>query len=229
MKTVIITGANGNLGTAVTREFLDKGYQVIATVATDAMKADLAVQERLDVQVVDLANEEATNGFIKSAIGTYKKIDAALMLVGGFAMGNIAATSVADIQKQFSLNFETAYHVTRPLFQHMMDNGNGRLVFIGARPAIEASQGKSLLAYGLSKSLLFKLAEYLNEEAKGKNVTATVVAPSTLDTPLNRKSMPGTDPEIWVKPTALAEILEFIVSDKNLPIRESVIKVYNNA
>jgi len=229
MKTIIITGANGNLGTAVTREFLDKGYQVIATVATDAMKADLAVQERLDVRVVDLANEEATNVFIRSVIDTYKKIDAALMLVGGFVMGNIAATSVADIQKQFSLNFETAYHVTRPLFQHMMDNGNGRLVFIGARPAIEASQGKNLLAYGLSKSLLFKLAEYLNEEAKGKNVTATVVAPSTLDTPLNRKSMPDTDPEIWVKPTALAEILEFIVSDKNLPIRESVIKVYNNA
>jgi len=229
MKTVIITGANGNLGTAVTREFLDKGYQVIATVATEAMKADLAVQERLDVQVVDLANEEATNIFIRSVIDTYKKIDAALMLVGGFAMGNIAATAVADIQKQFSLNFETAYHVTRPLFQHMMANGNGRLVFIGARPDLEASQGKNLLAYGLSKSLLFKLAEYVNEEAKGKNVTATVVAPSTLDTPLNRKSMPGTDPGIWVKPAALAEILEFIVSDKNLPIRESVIKVYNNA
>ncbi len=33
MKTVIITGANGNLGTAVTKEFLDKNYQVLATVA----------------------------------------------------------------------------------------------------------------------------------------------------------------------------------------------------
>ncbi len=144
-------------------------------------------------------------------------------------MGNMAGTSVSDIDKQIALNFKTAYHVTQPLFGHMMANGNGRLVFIGARPALEATQGKNLVAYGLSKSLLFKLAEYLNEEAKGKNVTVTVVAPSTLDTPLNRKSMPDTDPAIWVKPAALAEILEFIASDKNLPIRESVIKVYNNA
>ena len=229
MKTVIITGANGNLGTAVTREFLNKGYQVVATVVTEAMKTEIATEERLDVQVVDLSNETATVSFVQAVIEKYKTVDAVLMLVGGFAMGNISNTAVSDIDKQIALNFKTAYHVTQPVFNHMLANGHGRLVYIGARPALEASQGKDLLAYGLSKSLLFKLAEYLNAEAKGKNITASVVAPSTLDTPLNRKSMPDVDPEIWVKPTALAEILEFIVSDKNGPVRESVIKVYNNA
>jgi NAD(P)-dependent dehydrogenase (short-subunit alcohol dehydrogenase family) len=229
MKTVMITGANGNLGSAVTQEFLGKGYQVIATVMAENMIADLGKHERLDIRVVNLGNASETNSLVSSLIDQYKTIDAALMLVGGFAMGSIAATSVNDIDKQIELNFKTAYHITQPLFAHMINNGNGRLVYIGARPALEPSQGKNLVAYGLSKSLLFKLAEYLNEEAKGKNVTATVVAPSTLDTPLNRKSMPDTDPAVWVKPSALAEILEFIVSDKNLPIRESVIKVYNNA
>ena len=229
MKTVLITGANGNLGSAVTKTFLDKGYRVLATVITESMKSDLPLHDNLDVHVVDLGNEIATNTFINSIIEKYRTLDAALLLVGGFAMGNIASTSIADIQKQIALNFETAYHVTKPVFQHMLENGNGRIVFIGARPALEASQGKNLIAYGLSKSLLFKLAEYLNEEAKGKNITAPVVAPSTLDTPLNRKSMPDADPSIWVKPSALAEILEFIVSDTNAPIRESVIKVYNNA
>ena len=229
MKTVIITGANGNLGSAVTKEFLDKGYQVVATVIAEAMKADFTAADRLEVRVVNLTDEGETDIFIQSVIGKYKKIDAALLLVGGFAMGNIATTSGADIDKQLSLNFKTAYHVTKPLFRHMMENDNGRLIYIGARPAIEPSQGKDLLAYGLSKSLLFKLAEYLNEEAKGKNVSATVVAPSTLDTPLNRKSMPDTDPYIWVKPSALAEILEFVVSEKGGPLRETVLKVYNNA
>jgi len=229
MKTVIITGANGNLGTAVTREFLNKGYQVVATVVTESMKTEIPAEERLDVQVVDLSNETATALFVQSVIDTHKTVDAALLLVCGFAAGDITNTSVADIDKQIALNFKTAYHVTQPVFKHMLGEGQGRLVFIGARPALEASQGKNLLAYGLSKSLLFKLAEYLNAEAKGKNITATVVAPSTLDTPLNRKSMPDVDPEIWVKPTALAEILEFIVSDKNATVRESVIKVYNNA
>jgi NAD(P)-dependent dehydrogenase (short-subunit alcohol dehydrogenase family) len=229
MKTVIITGANGNLGSAVTQTFLDKGYQVIATVFEEKMMADFTTHANLDVRVVNLSDEEATSRFIASVIEKYKTVDAALLLVGGFAMGNIFGTPVTDIDRQISLNFKTAYHVTRPLFQHMLEQGNGRLLFIGARPALEAAQGKDLIAYGLSKSLLFKLAEYINAEAKGKNITATVVAPSTLDTPLNRKSMPDTDPSIWVKPTELAEILEFAVSEKSGPVREHVIKVYNNA
>lgn len=229
MKTVIITGANGNLGSAVTHHFLDKGYKVVATIIAESMRDEMPVHTNLEVQVVDLGNEASTASFISNVITKYKTVDAALMLVGGFAMGNVAATTGADIQKQFALNFETAYHVARPLFQHMMETGNGRLVFIGARPALEPAQGMNLVAYGLSKSLLFKLAEYLNAEAKGKNVVATVVAPSTLDTPLNRKSMPDTNPDIWVKPSALAEVLEFVVSDNSSVLRETVLKVYNNA
>lgn len=229
MKTVIITGANGNLGTAVTRHFISKGYRVIATVVHENMKAEMPSDPRLDVQVVDLADEQGAADFISRSIGQHGTIDAALMLVGGFAMGTIATTSIAEIDQQVSLNFKTAYQVARPLFKHMLEKGNGRLVFIGARPALEAASGKNLLAYGLSKSLLFKLAEYLNEEAKGRNVTATVVAPSTLDTPLNRKSMPDADPATWVKPEALAGILEFIVSEAGIPLREPVYKVYNNA
>src|SRR6266496_642260 len=228
-KTIIITGANGNLGSAVTKEFLDKGYKVIATVVTEAMKNDFAANENLEVQVVNLTNEEETNSFVQAIIDKYKKIDAALLLVGGFAAGDIAATKSEDIKKQLSLNFDTAYHVTRPLYQHMLQNNDGRIVFIGARPALNAAQGKGLVAYGLSKSLLFKLAEFLNEEAKGKNVTATIVVPSTLDTPLNRKSMPDVNPDVWVKPSALAEILEFVVSDKGAILRESILKVYNKA
>ena len=229
MKTVIITGANGNLGSAVTAKFLEKGYKVIATVVAESMISELPPHENLEVLVVNLTNETETEVFVLNTIEKYKQIDAALLLVGGFAMGNIAATKGEDIDKQISLNFKTAFHVVRPLLTHMIESENGRIVFIGARPAIEPKQGKELVSYGLSKSLLFKLAEYINEEAKGKNVTATVVAPSTLDTPLNRKSMPDVNPDIWVKPQKLAELLEFSVSDVSSILREVVLKAYNNA
>lgn len=228
-KTVIITGANGNLGTAVTRYFLNEGYNIVATVASEGSRKDLPHSENLQVEVVNLTNEEETSAFVEKAINQHQTIDAALLLVGGFAMGNIEATTSTDIKKQFSLNFDTAYHICRPLFRHMKANGHGRLVFIGARPALEATAGKDLMAYGLSKSLLFTLADYLNADAKGTDVTTTVVVPSTLDTPINRKSMPDANPDNWVKPDALAAILAFVVSEKASPLRESVLKVYNNA
>jgi NAD(P)-dependent dehydrogenase (short-subunit alcohol dehydrogenase family) len=190
---------------------------------------ELPQHQNLQVEVVELTDEEKTEAFVHKMIDQHKIIDGALLLVGGFAMGGITSTKSEDIKRQISLNFDTAYHVTRPLFQHMMEQNNGRIVFIGARPALQASAGKNLIAYGLSKSLLFKLAEYLNAEAKGKNVTISVIAPSTINTEPNRKSMPDADFDKWVKPEALAEVLELLISEKGSVLRETVLKVYNNA
>jgi NAD(P)-dependent dehydrogenase (short-subunit alcohol dehydrogenase family) len=229
MKTVIVTGANGGLGTAVTNSFLGKNYKVIATVRKEEDLKELPKHQNLQAEILDLTDEEKTEVFVRKVIDQHKTIDGALLLVGGFAMGDIAATKSADIKKQITLNFDTAYHVTRPLFQHMMERNNGKIVFVGSRPALQASAGKNLIAYGLSKSLLFKLAEYLNAEAKGKNVTVSVIAPSTIDTEPNRKSMPDADFDKWVKPEALAEVLEFLISEKGSVLRETVLKVYNNA
>jgi NAD(P)-dependent dehydrogenase (short-subunit alcohol dehydrogenase family) len=229
MKTVIITGANGNLGNAVTSTFLKKGYTVIATVAREESKKELPAHDKLFIETVDLTNEEKTTAFVQKAIETHQKIDAALLLVGGFAMGNISETAGEAIKKQIALNFETAYYVARPLLQHMGEQNYGRLVFIGSRPALKPTDGKNMVAYALSKSLLFQLADFINAEMKGRNIVATVAVPSTLDTEVNRKSMPQADPDNWVKPEALAEILEFTCSDAASALRETVLKVYNNA
>lgn len=229
MKTVLITGAAGNLGSAVLRKFLTSGYRVIATVQNREQLDAMEQNSNLEARVVNLNNENEASGFISEMTAKYGQIDAALLLVGGFAAGDIEHTTADDLRKQYSLNFETAYFVARPLFTHMMSHGYGRLVFVGARPALQAAAGKSLVAYALSKSLVFKLAEFLNAEAKGKNVTATVVVPSTIDTAINRQSMPDAYPENWVKASQIADLMEMICSETGAPLRETVLKVYNNA
>jgi NAD(P)-dependent dehydrogenase (short-subunit alcohol dehydrogenase family) len=229
MKKIIITGADGNLGSAVTKVFLEKDYKLIATVYSEEAKKKMPQHDNLQVEEVNLENELEAASFVQNVIASHGNIDAALMLVGGFTAGNIENTKTGDIKNQIALNFETAYNITHPLYKHMLQNGYGRLVFIGARPALQAADGKNLVAYALSKSLLFKLAEFINKDAKGKNITATVVAPSTIDTPINRKNMPDADPNNWVKAEDLAEILEFVCSDKATALRETVLKVYNNA
>ena len=76
--------------------------------------------------------------------------------------------------------------------------------------------------------MLFNLADLINAAAKGTNVTASVLVPSTIDTAINREDMPNANPADWVKPEQPADVLEFICSDKGSPIREAVYKVYNN-
>jgi len=228
-KTIIITGANGNLGVATVKKFLDEGYKVIAVSLSGEHLGFAASHDNFELRNVDLADEKATEAFIEELISLQGKIDGALFLAGGFAMGDITTTDGEALRKMISLNFETAYFMARPLFGHMLKNGYGRLVFIGARPALKPEQGKGVLAYSLSKSLLFQLAEMLNAGAKGKNVVASVVVPSTIDTAINRQSMPDADFAGWVKPEQIAGILELICSEKGDAIREPVYKLYNNS
>ncbi|HEX6847897.1 MAG TPA: SDR family NAD(P)-dependent oxidoreductase [Chitinophagaceae bacterium] len=234
MKIAIVTGASGNMGQEVVRKFINEGYKVIGTVIPndpvpmDAITIGLP-GDKFEKVIVDLMNEDDSAKFIDSVILKYGSIDAAVLTVGGFAMGSIAETKTSDIYKQYKLNFETAYNVARPVFTQMMEQGSGRIFIIGSKPGLSSVNSKGMVAYGLAKSLIFRLAELMNAEAKGKNVVTAVIVPSTIDTPQNRVSMPDADPAKWVKPEAIADVIYFYCTDEAAVLREPVIKVYNNA
>jgi NAD(P)-dependent dehydrogenase (short-subunit alcohol dehydrogenase family) len=215
---VIITGANGNLGVAAVRKFLDEGYKVIAVDHNGSHLGFAASHDNFELRDVNLQEESAVETFIDEAISLYGRIDGALLLVGGFAMGDAAATDGAALKKMYALNFETAWFVARPLFQHMLQNNFGRLVFMGARTAMKPEMGKSAMAYALTKSMLVNLADLLNASAHGKNVQASVLAPGTIDTELNHKNMPDADSSSWIEPAQLADILELVVSGKQVSL-----------
>ena len=226
MKTAIVTGASGNLGQAVVKKFLAEGYHVIGTVIpNDPVTIDIT-DEKFEKIIVDLMNEEGTQKFVESVISKYGGMDAAILTVGGFAMGKIADTKNSDIAKQYKLNFETAYNTARPVFIQMMKQNSGRLFMIGSRPGSNMQSSKGMVAYGLAKSLIFRLAELMNDEAKGHNVVTSVVVPSTIDTPQNRQSMPDEDFNKLVKPEAIADIIYFYCTDEAAILREPVIRVY---
>jgi NAD(P)-dependent dehydrogenase (short-subunit alcohol dehydrogenase family) len=111
----------------------------------------------------------------------------------------------------------------------MMQQGFGRIFLIGSKPGLAMNNSSGMVAYGLSKSLIFRLAELMNEEAKGTNIVTTVVVPSTLDTPQNRKSMPDADFKNWVKPQDIATVIHFHCTEEAASLREPVLKIFGNA
>jgi len=229
MKTAIVTGASGNLGQAVTKKFIDEEYFVTGTVVPNDPALLNFSTDKFEKIVVNLADEEASQNFVDGVISKHKNIDAAILTVGGFAMGSIAETKTSDVFKQYQLNFETAYNVARPVFMQMIKQNSGRIFIIGSKPGLNAKNGKGMIAYSLAKSLIFRLAELMNSEAKGKNVVTSVVVPGTIDTQPNRKNMPGADFESWTKPGEIADIIYWYCTGEASVLREPVIKVYNNA
>ncbi|MEO7988795.1 MAG: SDR family NAD(P)-dependent oxidoreductase [Chryseolinea sp.] len=228
-KNVIITGASGNLGKASVEKFIQDGYKVIATVSP-GKTLGFDVTGDLEIVEADLTNEKNVEDAIAQIVNKHHQIDAALLLVGAFTVGGIKETDGAALRKMYTLNFETAYYAARPIFLQMQkQTTGGRIVLIGARPALIPADGKNLLAYALAKSLLFKLADFLNAEGASKNVTTSVVVPSTIDTAINRQAMPSANFSDWVKPEEVAEVMSFLTSVNGSKLRDTVVKVYGNS
>ena len=225
----IVSGANGNLGKAVVTKFLQEGYAVSGTVIPQQAGATLFDNENFAKKVIDLADENATLQMVKEIVEKEGSIDIAVLTVGGFAMGDIEHTTSADILKQYQLNFETTYHLARPVFLQMLKQGSGRIFFIASRPGLDSSKSKGMVAYGLSKTLVIRLSELLNHEAKGKDIVSTVVVPSTIDTPENRKSMPDANFASWVRAEDIANIIYLHTTPDMKVLRETVLKVYGNS
>ena len=228
-KTIIVTGSSGNMGKAVVKKFINEGYKVVGTIiSNDTMPMDFS-KDNFEKAKVDVMNEESSQKFVDDVVLKYETVDVAVLTVGGFAIGNIAETKTSDIFKQYQLNFETAYNIARPVFIQMMKQNSGRIFLIGARPGLNAANGKGMIAYSLSKSLIFHLAELMNKESKDKNVVTNVIVPGTIDTPQNRKSMPDADFTSWVQPSQIADVIYYYSGSEASIISEPVIKLYNNS
>lgn len=225
MKKVLITGAAGALGGACVDKCVAAGHEVIAILSPGKTLKN----EKVSTYNANLTNEQETESVIKTIIKDHGRIDIALMLVGGFGMGSVADTSGEQMNKMINLNFMTAYFTARPVFQHMMDNNSGRLVFIGSKPALESGGGKGMTGYTLSKGMVIRLAELMNLEGASHNVVSTVVAPSVIDTEDNRKAMPKADPSKWVTTEQIAEQILFVTSDQASPLRQPILRVYGDS
>jgi NAD(P)-dependent dehydrogenase (short-subunit alcohol dehydrogenase family) len=226
MKNVVITGAAGNLGTAVVDKFLSEKWNVLAIESPTATRP---LKDPVRTYKADLSSEADVNQVISKVIGDHKTIDAALLLVGGFAGGNIDATDGAALRQMMSLNFETAYFTARPIFRQMMEQGAGRIIMVASKTALVSELGKNTIGYSLSKFLLTKLADLLNAEGASSNVVCSIVAPSTIDTETNRKAMPKADFSKWVRASDIAESMFFLVSEKGNVVRDPILKVYGGA
>jgi NAD(P)-dependent dehydrogenase (short-subunit alcohol dehydrogenase family) len=228
-KNVLITGAGGNLGRVVSQRLAAAGFSLDLAIYKDK---DLHLPNETDVKFhkTDLEDESATNELVSSVLEDRSNIDLAVLIAGGFMPGGLTEVSMEDIQKMIDLNFATAYNVVKPLIGHYKSSGKqGQIILISARPGLDPKEGKNLMAYGLSKSMLVYLSEAINAEFKGTISTSTVIAPSTLDTQANREAMPDADFASWVTPDEIADTILHVASPAGLKLRNTILQLYGNA
>lgn len=224
-KTVLITGANGSLGSSIIDYFSEKNYQVIAVVRPGR---SIATKENVTLLEAELAKDEDLEELFDQIETNNFSIDAGLLLAGGFDMKSLSATNREDLESMFEKNFYSAFFTAKYLLAHMQKHKvAGKIIFTGAKPALEKG-GEATTAYTLSKTLLLKMVEIINQVAAKNGSQAAMVAPSIIDTEANRKAMPDADFSQWVTPEDIAQLMEQIINDPGV-MRDIVVKAYKNS
>jgi NAD(P)-dependent dehydrogenase (short-subunit alcohol dehydrogenase family) len=222
-KFALITGASGGLGTHVTKALLNAGATVVG-LSPNIKQADFN-HPNFTALPASLSSLEAAKKAVDTVIARFGAIDILAHLVGAFAGGQaVADTDDGTFQRMFDLNLNSAFHILRAVLPHMRKAGGGRIVAIGSRAA--ENPGPRVGAYSASKAALVSLIKTVALENKDSGITANVILPGTIDTPANRKDMPGADVSQWVQPGSIASLIVWLAGDAAQDVTGAVIPVY---
>ncbi len=210
-KVLLIFGAEGALGSGVSKVLSSKDYDKIHLfdfkfkdntedeITKKHIVKDLSVEQNVASSFGNVKPDKNTAFFLFST-------------VGGFAGGKmIWESNVEEWNKMMQINLNTSYQLAKYFSLLVKDSHSGSICFTTAFTGLFAEERKA--AYGTSKAALVQLVKTLAEEGKTINLSANAIAPYIIDTPANREWMKDANYDSWMKPEEIAELIYLLFSN----------------
>ncbi|HVP78310.1 MAG TPA: SDR family NAD(P)-dependent oxidoreductase [Thermodesulfobacteriota bacterium] len=228
-KVTVMVGGEGPLGREVSKKFLSEGAKVF--IGWFAQKEWEEAKELIstykgqfaDMQI-DATKEDQVQKLMQKAKDTFGSLDVLLHMVGMVHIGPMVwETDAAILDRLLDTNLKSAFLCAKHAVKIMLEKKDGRIVFFPARVAAEPQPRFG--AYAVSKAGLITLMQVLREELKETRITVNSVMPSVMDT-FRTRHMPNPEPDKWVKPSEIAELLCGLCSDESGALSGSILKVF---
>jgi NAD(P)-dependent dehydrogenase (short-subunit alcohol dehydrogenase family) len=224
-RVVLITGADGGLGSHVTREFLKAGETVVG-VSRKIKQSDFD-SPTFTALPADMSTAADAKSLVDRVLTRFGRLDVVVHTVGGFAGGkSIAEMDDATFQGMLDVNLNSTFYFLRAVLPAMRKAANGRIIAVGSRAALEPGAGVG--AYSASKAAMVSLIKTIALENKDAGITANVILPGTMDTPTNRKAMPKADVSKWVQPVNVARLITWLAGEAGKEVNGAAIPVYGD-
>ncbi|HWE85165.1 MAG TPA: SDR family NAD(P)-dependent oxidoreductase [Terracidiphilus sp.] len=231
-KVALVAGGTGGLGRAVSLAFLNEGATVAVSYRHEAEYAALqsaagANASALEGHAVDITDEAAAGRFVSDLLARQGRLDAVANTIGGYAGGiKLWDLETKVFDAMLALNLRAGFVLARAVMPTLLKQGYGSVVNVAAKAAFDHGAGAA--AYAASKAAAVAMMDSLAADAKGTGVRVNSILPSIIDTPTNRRAMPGADFDTWPKPEDIAKVILFLASDAATTIHGAAIPVYGN-
>lgn len=232
-RVFVITGAAGSLGTALALASDESGATLVLVDHRVGRLKTLypewvASERHLLADGVDAADSAQTTALAARVVERFSRIDVLFCVAGGWTGGETVQETGEDVwQDALRRNLLTAVSMSRAVAPQMIAQQDGAIVTVGSKQAMQGTAKNA--AYSAAKGALLRFTESLSAEVKGQNVRVNCVAPSVIDSPENRASMPKADPAKWTTPEALAQVMLFLASPLARDIHGAIVPVFGRS
>lgn len=187
-KAVVVTGASGGVGSALTERLAREGWRVFATARkSGAIVRPRGARGEVIPVVLELADDDsiaAAATLVRQHVGA-RGLDGLVNNAGVIVQGPVELVPPAELRRQFETNVLGPIALTQALLPALR-SARGRIVNLGAptgRVAVPLAG-----PIGASKAALHNLNDALRLELRHQGIAVSLVVPGALDTALFAKA-----------------------------------------
>jgi NAD(P)-dependent dehydrogenase (short-subunit alcohol dehydrogenase family) len=187
MKSVVITGASGGLGGALSRELSESGWRVFGT----ARDPGTVPRAEGPGEVVPIELELTSSESVESAAAAVMEstgdrgLDGLVNNAGLIVQGPLEVVPMDELRHEFEVNVLGQMAITQALLPELR-SARGRLVNVGAPTGRTAAP--LLGPIGASKAAFHSLTDVLRMELRHQGIDVSLVVPGALDTEIFAKA-----------------------------------------
>lgn len=179
MKTVLITGATGDIGQAIVRAF--KGWNVVIQYNTNEKMADELLKEASGIKVqCDVSDFSSVENMFRIAREKFGKIDVLINNAGVQLIKMLIDTSAEEWQKIINTDLTSVFYTTKCALEDMMYQG-GKIINISSIWGISGASCE--VAYSAAKAGVIGFTKALAKEYS--NINVNCICPGVIESKMN--------------------------------------------
>ncbi|HET8643294.1 MAG TPA: SDR family NAD(P)-dependent oxidoreductase [Pseudonocardiaceae bacterium] len=224
-RSAMVTGASGDIGRAIAVALAARGAQVCVAGRDERRLAETvsAVEAHGRPAVAlacDLTEPSRVEQLAELVATAHGGLEVLVHSAGSYQRGDLATSSVADLDAQYRVNVRLPYLLTQAVLP-MLVRGRGDIVFVNSTQGLSASAGVG--QYAATQHAKRAVADSLRAEANRAGVRVTTLHVGRTATTLQERIFASEDrpypPDTLIQPEDLGEL---VVAAVTLPRRAQV-------
>ena len=248
-RVALVTGGTRGIGAAISRSLASQGATVAAGYSGNVARAELFLKEfgdefggdgRATIHQGNVSDPEDCRRVVQEVLDQHGRLDI-LVNNAGITMDKMALKmSVREWNTVLAVNLSGSFYMAQPAFEHMVERGTGRIIFVSSVIGETGNIGQANYAaskagiLGLTKTLAkeaaFILARSGKRDDEGVGITVNTVTPGFVATEMlddvPEKVLERITSQIPVgrlcRPEEIARVVHFLAADNSAYITGQV-------